>query len=779
MKKFLKQKAALILVILVIATSISTILLLAFAVPAHAQDTLDITEFSIPTNNFYPAYPYGITSGPDGNLWFTESFRNKIGQITLSGAITEFSVPTEKSYPEDIVSGPDGNLWFTENGTGKIGRITPSGVFTEFSIPTINSGPGGITSGPDGNLWFTEILGNKIGRISTDGIITEFTIPTVGSYPRRITTGPDGNLWFTEQYANKIGRITPSGIITEFNLGVFNVGPYGITSGPDGNLWFTENSMNRIGRITPNGVITEFRIDEGFGGLYTYDITTGSDGNLWFTEYATGESTWKIGKITTSGTFSTYSVTGNYILGITSGPDGNIWFTDQHGGKIGRVNLSITVTPTPTPSGTILNVPYFSQNILPWGPSEYDHSQSLGFSNITMDRWGCAVTSAVMVLNYHGMSEFSNNTPLNPGTLNDWLKTHNGYLTGGSGKGSYSYLSWPAISKLTKDLFNAGKSNIKLMHKRAYPGANTTTLLNDDLNIRKFPDILYVTNASTSGHFVVAKGVLGNTYSINDPEWNVPNLSSFNNNYMQVDRYVPSNTNLSYIVFVVNPRVEILVMDSLGRRTGRYINDGQIEEFNQIPDATYIFQNPISNDLEDMGTGVNEFLLPEPSDGNYTTIISSAENESYTLNVSSFESDGSNIVHTFEGIVSPNTDDTLNLNYSQTQVSDADKAVTFQSTLDDIQQLEDISQITDKKLADKLIKLIEKARKEAPKNKIKQLLKFLNQFEELLNEENDENEEDDEKEDGDEDEDSDSGLDQTAYRILLYDVYSLKKEYSN
>ena len=268
---------------------------------------------------------------------------------------------------------------------------------------------------------------------------------------------------------------------------------------------------------------------------------------------------------------------------------------------------------------------------------------------------------------------------------------------------------------------------------------------------------------------MVAKGVLDNSYSINDPEWNVPSLSFFNNSYMQVDRYIPSNTNLSYVVFVANPEVEILVTDSLGRKTGKQIVNGQVEKFDEIPDATYVFQNAISNDFDDLGTGVNEFLLPEPSEGNYTVTLSSTQNKDYVLNASSFESDGSNMVHTFEGIISPNTDDVLNLNYSQTQVSDADRIVTFQSTLDDIQQLKELSLIKDKKLVAKLIRFVEKAQKEASKNKIKQTLKTLNELKELLNEERED----------DEDENNDSGLDKTAYKILLYDVDSLIKEYSS
>src|SRR5262245_31640391 len=52
------------------------------------------------------------------------------GSAALAGAqtISEFPIPTASSLPVDIAAGPDGNLWFTESYFGKsIGRITPSG----------------------------------------------------------------------------------------------------------------------------------------------------------------------------------------------------------------------------------------------------------------------------------------------------------------------------------------------------------------------------------------------------------------------------------------------------------------------------------------------------------------------------------------------------------------------------------------------------------------------------------------------------------------------------
>ena len=62
-----------------------------------------------------------------------------------------------------IVSAQDGNLWFTELNSNRIGRITVSGAITEFPLPQSGSGPFGIASDGVGRIWFTEVLGNRIG----------------------------------------------------------------------------------------------------------------------------------------------------------------------------------------------------------------------------------------------------------------------------------------------------------------------------------------------------------------------------------------------------------------------------------------------------------------------------------------------------------------------------------------------------------------------------------------------------------------------------------------
>jgi streptogramin lyase len=110
----------------------------------------------------------GVTVDTNGNVWFVEYLGNNIGEMTSSGAITEYPIPSAIANPVGIAWGPDNNLWFTESssgGGGKIGKMTPSGTATEIPVPTQGTALSGITAAGDGNMWFSEVNAGKIGRI--------------------------------------------------------------------------------------------------------------------------------------------------------------------------------------------------------------------------------------------------------------------------------------------------------------------------------------------------------------------------------------------------------------------------------------------------------------------------------------------------------------------------------------------------------------------------------------------------------------------------------------
>jgi virginiamycin B lyase len=246
-----------------------------------------VSSFATPTAS---SNPQGITSGPDGNLWFTEqgfadSPSTHIGMINpTTHAISEFKIPNVGQgkgvpvHPMAITAGSDGNLWFTTAPwrsirppvfEGNLGEINPTThAISLFQLPTQRAEAGvGITAGPDGNIWFSwESLGEM--NLTTHAL-TFYSVTADYDGPFGVVTGPDGNLWFTfDTIVNGTGNIPAIGMFNPTTqaqsqyiiLGGINAQPWGITAGPDGNLWFAIQE-SQIGQINPTtGAITEYAV---------------------------------------------------------------------------------------------------------------------------------------------------------------------------------------------------------------------------------------------------------------------------------------------------------------------------------------------------------------------------------------------------------------------------------------------------------------------------------------------------------------------------------------
>jgi virginiamycin B lyase len=277
-----------------------------------------------------PGYnqPTGIVNGYDGATWLAISLGcaptcgGLIARYAMDGSYTSYPMPNNR-VPFNIVRGPAGLLWFTEENDDKIGSISSSGAIVEYSLRLSGSAPNSITRGSDGKAWFTEVNANKVGRISSSGVIKEFPVPSqpnAGLFD--ITNGPDGNVWFTESTTGKIGRITPKGKITEFPIGGK---PSWITTGPDHNLWIVDTVNNQIIRATTSGISTKFQIPTAQSGAG--NIVVGPDKKMWFGEYRCLAD-----NIASRGVIKEYPFapnnpcTGSYLY-VSKGSDGNLWST--------------------------------------------------------------------------------------------------------------------------------------------------------------------------------------------------------------------------------------------------------------------------------------------------------------------------------------------------------------------------------------------------------------------------------------------------------------------
>lgn len=259
-----------------------------------------------------------------------------------------------------------------------------------------------------------------------------------------------------------------------------------------------------------------------------------------------------------------------------------------------------TAIPTPNPYPS-LNVLDLKQYDIRWKDLIYDTATSWT-SYPTIERWGCALTSASMILNYYGHN-------ILPGTLNTWLKNQpDGYLSNG-------LINWIAITRYSK-LFSS-RTLPALEFKRL--GNDSNILINELIHAR--PAILEVPN-----HFIVAKSQTPTSFGINDPAYsNRPTLLSYSDTFKSIRSFTPSRTDLSYILLTIDQIFSLTVLDPNGNviNANTYIDDPLIDDLN----ASNTSGNPIK-----------VFEFAKPSKGEYTVEVQG--NGNYTLTSYLYDKNG-------------------------------------------------------------------------------------------------------------------------------------------
>jgi len=267
----------------------------------------------------------------------TEPLTNKVGRMTPAGVFTEFGVPAvPNNHLIGITSGPDGNIWFTEDA-GKVSKITPAGVITEFPVG-LNEQPLEITPGPDGRLWFSDYTFGKVGAITTAGVVSLYTLPATSSFPTGISKGSDGNIWVCARGGNgHIDRITPVGVVTEFPI------PGGeacdsLVLGPDGNVYFGPNGSTNgthIGRVTPGGAFSFIQTGANGAVGSPNSLVVGKDGLIYFAIPGNPKT---LGRITVGGTESEFSLGATNAWSLATGSDGFLYVADGAAHTIVKVS---------------------------------------------------------------------------------------------------------------------------------------------------------------------------------------------------------------------------------------------------------------------------------------------------------------------------------------------------------------------------------------------------------------------------------------------------------
>lgn len=299
-----------------------------------------VTEFPIPTASDFPAY---ITSAA-GDLWFTEAAANKIGRITTTGTITEFSAGTAGPY--DIITGPDGRPWFGAQQAQALGRVNSSGGIKLVPIPTVSAHPEQLVSDkPHNSIWFAERLGQKVGVYNlTTKAITEYSAPA----PSRlagIALDTAGNVWFSDSLNDQVDEMSNTGKLLQRltlpgSTGPFSVNPWYMTLGKDGDLWVLELTggpkfKGAIARVNPLTLTITTLVPRG-PNPSSVGLATGPNG-IWLPP----EGGSQLVRISYSGTFKEWLIPGSGGYGIVEGPDKNMWFVDYNTNAIAQVKVGL------------------------------------------------------------------------------------------------------------------------------------------------------------------------------------------------------------------------------------------------------------------------------------------------------------------------------------------------------------------------------------------------------------------------------------------------------
>lgn len=330
------------------------------------------------------------------------------------------------------------------------------------------------------------------------------------------------------------------------------------------------------------------------------------------------------------------------------------------------------IVVTSIDEGIDLPVPPLKQTDPLWGGFTYDSADIWAPSSPAISSWGCALTSAAMIFRYHGITKLPDGViDLNPGTLNTWLKTQeDGYIRNG-------LVNWLVLSRLSR-LAKPGNSGFlkDALEYRRINGENKSQLLEDLGN--NIPGIL-----EEPGHFVVGKGEDNGVFAINDPFYSRTDLSSYGDTFLSLGRYIPSNTDLSYIMLVVNSNVNLFLSDSS----------------NQLVGESFV-QNPIDND-EESGTSGNPlkvYYLPVPPDGNYNLNLSATIPTLYNLDIYYYDKDGNAKIEHKLGALGPNDSDDFILNFNKLSSNGSSSltVISFDTLIKDIKTLYLLREINNK-----------------------------------------------------------------------------------
>src|ERR671911_175623 len=156
--------------------------------------------------------PYGITTTPDGEVYFASLAGNYIARIDLeTGNVTVLEPPTLDQGARRVWSDSINRIWVSEWDSGKLGLYDPdTKSWKEWRLPGENPLPYAVYVDEHDKVWISDFASNSF--LMFDPLLErfeEFKLPSKDAKVRQILGSP-GEVWGAESGTDKLVRIQMS-----------------------------------------------------------------------------------------------------------------------------------------------------------------------------------------------------------------------------------------------------------------------------------------------------------------------------------------------------------------------------------------------------------------------------------------------------------------------------------------------------------------------------------------------------------------------------------------
>lgn len=249
------------------------------------SDTVAITEWTVPWERSRPRDPFVDARS---RVWFVGQTGNYVAYLEpSSGEFHRYDI-APGTLPHNLIVDSTGQVWFAGNAAGYIGRLDPpTGKITKYPMPdSAARDPHTLITDRSGNIWFTVQGGNFAGKLDMEsGTIRLVKVPTPRARPYGIALDSKGHPWICEFGTNKIATIDPATMqLREYTLPNAGAHPRRIEVTADDRVWYVDYSLGTLGRLDPaTGEVKEWPAPSGASSK-PYAMAIDDGGRLWFVE---------------------------------------------------------------------------------------------------------------------------------------------------------------------------------------------------------------------------------------------------------------------------------------------------------------------------------------------------------------------------------------------------------------------------------------------------------------------------------------------------------------